>query len=115
MTPEEVASIVDHRDEPELVALLRSADLEFENETFESALAASLRDAPDLVRRWKLWSGDQRWTPSASVDGVTTAWITTSGRSEHVRVHPDGAAAVADFIRRLAAWLARREVLAFKS
>jgi len=26
-------------------------------------------------------------------------------------VHPDGASAAADFIRRLAAWLARREIL----
>lgn len=111
MTPGDVARIVERRHEPAFVELLRQADAEFADPTFEPALADAVRADPRLVDAWTLWSEDQRWTPSASVDGLTTAWIVPSGRPEHVRVHADGAAAVADFIHRLAAWLARREVL----
>jgi hypothetical protein len=111
MTPEDVARIVEHRDETAFVDLLRSADAEFEDVAFEPALADALRVDPGLIDHWNMWSGDQRWTPSAAVDGVRTAWVLAGGGSDHLRVHPDGAAAVADFIRRMAAWLARREVL----
>lgn|SRR5262249_55950482 len=112
MTPEVVARIVDQRESSAFVALLREADADFDNPAFEPVLAEALRAEPRLIDRWNIWSGDQRWTPSAAVDGVETAWVVSGGRSEHVRVHPDGAAAVADFIHRVAAWLARREVIA---
>jgi len=111
MTPGQVARIVERRAEPAFVVLLRAADTEFEDDSFESALADALRDTPALIDQWNLWSADQRWTPSAAVDGVTTAWIDSGGGTQHQRTHADRAAAVADFIRRIAAWLARREVL----
>ncbi|WP_151081433.1 hypothetical protein [Nocardioides cynanchi] len=113
MTPGGAARIVERRDETALVDLLREADAEFEDEAFEGALSASLRATPSLVDKWNMWSGDQRWTPSAAVDGVNTAWILVGGTPVHQRVHEDAAAAVADFIHRMAAWLARREVLVF--
>lgn len=114
MTPEDVARIVERRDEMAFVDLLREADAEFEDSEFEDALADAVRAHPELVDKWNLWSGDQRWTPSAGVDGLTTMWVPSGGGSEYVRVHADGASAVAGFIHRMAAWLARREVLTFE-
>lgn len=110
MTPEDVARIVERRNEMAFVDLLREADAEFADAVFEPAVADALRAHPELIEKWNLWSGDQRWTPSAGVDGFTTMWVPSGGGSEHVRVHADGAAAVADFIHRMAVWLARREV-----
>jgi hypothetical protein len=112
MTPANVARIVERRDQAAFVDLLRAADTEFEDAAFEAALATALRAEPRLIDLWDTWSGDQRWTPSAAVNGVRTAWVTPGGASEHHRVHPDRAAAVADFIHRMAAWLARREIIA---
>jgi hypothetical protein len=37
------------------------------------------------------------------------------GVRRNVRLHPDRGTAAADFIRRLAAWLSRREVLAVET
>lgn len=111
MTPEQVARIVQRRHDGAVVDLLRAADADFQDAAFERSLAAALRVDPGLVAQWNLWSGDQRWTPSAAVEGLQTAWITSAGVSQHPRVHPDGAAAVADFLRRASAWLARREVV----
>jgi len=112
MTPELVARIVDQRESPAFVALLGEADVHLRDPAFEASLVDALRAQPRLIELWNLWSGDQRWTPSAAVDGNETAWVTSGGGSEHVTVHPDGAAAVADFIHRMAACLARREVIA---
>ena len=109
MTPDEVARIVDRRGEPAFVALLREADAEFVHSAFEPALADALRAEPRLVRQWDLFSGDQRWTPSAYVEGVETSWYDAEYRN--IRTHQDQAAAVGDFIHRMAAWLARRQVL----
>ena len=114
MTPEDVARIVERRDDLAFVELLREADIEFEARAFEPAVAEVLCAYPALIEKWNVWSGDQRWTPSAGVDGLTTAWVRSGGGSEHVRVHADGAAAVADFIHRMAPWLARRAVLTFE-
>lgn len=111
MTPEDVARIVERRDDDAFADLLRAADAEFEDAAFEPGLADALRANPPLIDQWNVWSGDQRCTPSAGVDGVRTAWVPAGGGSEHLRVHSDGAAAVADFIHRMAAWLARQEVL----
>jgi hypothetical protein len=58
---------------------------------------------------WATWSGDQRWTPSAYLEGNEVGWY--DGARRHVKVHADAASAAADFIHRLAAWLARREIL----
>jgi hypothetical protein len=109
MTPDEVARIVDRRGDPAFVALLREADAEFVDSAFEPALVDALRAEPRLVRLWDLFSGDQRWSPSAYVEGVETGWYDAGYRN--VRTHPDQAAAVGDFIHRMATWLARREVL----
>jgi hypothetical protein len=112
MTPRDVARIVQRREAGAFVELLRAAEPEFADAAFEPAVADALRSDPALIDQWNVWSGDQRWTPSAGVDGVTTVWIPAGGGApEHLRVHSDGAAAVADFIHRMAAWLARREVL----
>lgn len=111
MTPDDVARIVERRDDAAFVQLLRAADRAFEDAAFEPAIADALRSTPVLIEQWNTWSEDQRWTPSAAVRGLTTGWVSSGGRSEHVRLHADGAAAVADFIHRMAAWLARREVL----
>jgi hypothetical protein len=109
MTPDEAARIVDRRGEPVFVELLRDADAEFDDSTFEAALVDALRAEPRLVDLWDLFSVDQRWTPSAYIDGVETGWYDAGYR--HVRTHRDQAAAVGDFIHRMATWLARREVL----
>lgn len=109
MTPDEVARIVERRDEPGFIALLGHADPAFEDSAFEPALVEVVRAEPRLVRLWDLFSGDQRWTPSAYVKGVETGWYDAGNRN--APTHPDPAAAVGDFIHRMAAWLARREVL----
>jgi hypothetical protein len=108
-TPQFVARIVKHRDLPIFVRLLQKADDNFSDPSFEQALAEALRAEPGLVRLWATFSGDQRWTPSAYVEDTHTGWY--DGGRQNVRVHSDQAAAVADFIRRMAAWLARREVI----
>lgn len=110
MTPESVARIVERREEPAFIDLLREADADFEDAAFEPALAAVLRADPRLTELWATWSGDQRWTPSAYVEGRETGWYDSG--YQHVRVHSDEADAVADFVHRMTAWLARREVIA---
>jgi len=110
MTPESAARIVERRGEPAFIDLLREADAEFEDAAFEPALADQLRDEPRLTELWAMWSGDQRWTPSAYVKGEETGWYDSG--YQHLRVHPDAADAVADFVHRMTAWLARREVIA---
>ncbi len=110
MTPERVARIVEQRDEPAFIELLRHADACFLDTVFEPALAQILRAEPRLTELWTTWSADQRWTPSAYVKGSETGWYGTG--YQHVRLHPDEASAVADFIRRIAAWSARPEVIA---
>jgi len=112
MTPGEVARIVERRDEVAFVDLLRAADPEFADAAFEPALADALRSNPPLIDQWNMWSGDQRWNPQRSRRRCYDRLGACRGWGEHLRVHSDGAAAVADFIHRLAAWLARREVLA---
>ncbi|MFN8192363.1 MAG: hypothetical protein U0R78_18460 [Nocardioidaceae bacterium] len=111
MTPSEAARIVDSRDGPAFVALMRDADAEFEDDSFEPAVADALRAEPELIRRWHLWSRDQRWTPSAFVEGLETGWY--DGGNRHVRTHQDQASAVADFIHRMASWMAQRRVIEF--
>ena len=111
MTPDEVARIVERCDEPAFADLLRMADGDFQQTAFESEVADVLRLDQPLIDKWNIWSGDQRWTPSAGVDGVRTIWVPDGGGAEHLRVHPDAASAVADFIHRMAVWLARRDVL----
>lgn len=74
MTPESVARIVERRDEAAFVDLLRTADAAFEDPAFEPALAAVLRADPRLTDLWEMWSADQRWTPSAYVEGEETGW-----------------------------------------
>lgn len=109
MTPESVARIVERRGEPEFVDLLREADADFEDAAFEPALAEILRAEPRLTAQWVTWSDDQRWTPSAYLKGKKTGWYDSGCR--HVRLHGDEADAVTDFVHRIAAWLARREVI----
>jgi hypothetical protein len=104
-----VASIVERRGEPAFVDLLREADVDFEDAGFEPAVADVLRAEPRLTGLWATWSGDQRWAPSAYVDDTETGWYDSG--YQHVRVHPDEADAVADFVHRVAAWVARREVI----
>jgi hypothetical protein len=102
-----VASIVEHRSEPAFVLLVQLADRHFADPELNGALVQGLRDNPALIERWEAWSSDQRWTPSVYVEGTEVGWF--EGERRNVRSHPDRAAAVADFIERLAAWLARRE------
>jgi hypothetical protein len=97
-TPDAVARIVERRGTPAFVALLRASDAEFAEAAFEPALNEVLRTEPGLADEWAVWSGDQRWTPSAYVEGRQTGWYNSETR--HVRLHPDEAGAVADFIRR---------------
>lgn len=105
-----MARIVQRRGEAAFVELLRAVDTEFEDVAFEAALADALRAEPQLTDLWATWSADQRWTPSAYVKGVETGWYDSG--YQHVRVHLDEAGTVADFVHRMAAWLARREVIA---
>jgi hypothetical protein len=122
MTPESVARIVERRGEPAFISLLREADTTFVDARFEAALTGALRAEPQLIDLWATYSADQRWTPSAYVEGNETGWYVEGNETgwydagyQQVRVHPDEGAAVADFIRRLAAWLARREVIKVES
>jgi hypothetical protein len=109
MTPQSVARTVERRDEAAFVDLLRAADAEFDDVAFEPALADALRTEPRLIILWATWSADQRWIPTAYVEGQETGWYDSG--NQHVRDHPDEADAVADFIHRMAAWSARREVI----
>lgn len=109
VTAARVASIIEHRSESGFVLLVQLADRHFSDPGFEDALADSLRNNAPLIERWETWSADQRWTPSAYVEETVAGWF--DGRRQHVRVHPDRAAAVADFIHRTAAWLSRRAVV----
>ena len=108
-SPARVASIVNHRSEA-FVLLLQLADRHFADPEFKVALARSLRESPALIELWQAYSWDQRWTPSAYVEGTEVGWI-WGMKSTNVRIHPDQGAAVADFIQRSAAWLARRQVV----
>lgn len=108
---DEVASIVEQRDGPSFVNRLRSANSNFASKVFEAELAAHLRTRPHLVEAWTLWCGDQRWSPSAYVDGTETGWYDANARRGHVRRHQDEAAAVADLIHRMAAWLADKRIV----
>jgi hypothetical protein len=110
MTPESVARIVERRAEREFVDSLRAADAGFEDQNFEAAIADVLRTEPELVERWAAWGADQRWTPSAYIEGREVGWF--DSERQHVRIHPTESDAVADFIHRMAAWLARRVVVA---
>ena len=69
--PARVASIVEHRSEPAFVLLLQLADRYFLDPGFEDALAQCLRENLALVELWETWSADQRWTPSAYVEGLS--------------------------------------------
>ncbi|RYJ05550.1 MAG: hypothetical protein EON52_10975 [Actinomycetales bacterium] len=109
MGADEVAAIVDARGGPDFITLLRAARLSFDRPGFEDDVAARLRAAPRLVQAWDLWCGDQRWTPSAYVNGTEAGWY--DGTRHFATQHPDEASATADFIHRLAAWLDDRTVL----
>jgi hypothetical protein len=105
-----VASIVRAWPDGEFIVRLRLADRHFNDDpSFELTVARVLQSSPELVALWATWSGDQRWTPSAYLEGDKVGWY--DGANRNVKVHPDTASAAADFIHRLAAWLARREVL----
>ena len=58
MTPDTVARIVERRDGPAIVHLLRAADVEFDGSTFEQSLADVLRAEPELYDLWGEWSGE---------------------------------------------------------
>jgi len=106
----DVAAIVRHRSGPGFVSILRRADQHFDGDgAFEFALAHVLRADSALVDLWATWSVDQRSTPSAHLEGTEVGWF--DGACRYVRVHPDQASAAADFVHRLAAWLARREIV----
>jgi hypothetical protein len=105
-----VAGIVRDRHTSEFVVRLRLADRHFiDDPSFERGVARVLQGSPELVGLWATWSSDQRWTPSAYLEGNEVGWF--DGACRNVKVHPDTASAAADFIHRLAAWLARREML----
>jgi len=46
------------------------ADRHFSDPGFEDALTESLRGEATLIELWVTWSADQRWTPSAYVEGT---------------------------------------------
>jgi hypothetical protein len=105
-----VAGIVQDRHASEFAARLRLADRHFSDDpSFERSVAQALQSSPELVALWATWSGDQRWTPSPYLEGNEVGWY--DGARRNLKVHPDTASAAADFIHRLAAWLARREIL----
>jgi hypothetical protein len=106
-----VAGIVRERHASEFAARLRLADRHFIGDpTFERSVAQVLQSSPELVTLWATWSGDQRWAPSAYLEGNKVGWY-DDGARRNLKVHPDTASAAADFIHRLAGWLARREIL----
>jgi hypothetical protein len=72
-------------------------------------LIVNTQSSPELVALWAAWSGDQRWTPSAYMEGNEVGWY--NGARRNLKAHPDSASAAADFIHRLAAWLARGEIV----
>jgi len=104
-----VCRMVLHRAEPGFAAKLAAAAAEFARPGFEQALATHLRANPELVEAWATWSADQRWSPSAYVEGTEVGWY--DGGRHDVRRHPDRAAAAADFIHRTSVWLAYERVV----
>jgi hypothetical protein len=104
---------VEYRSESAFVLLLQLADRYFGDLGFEDALADCLRAKATLIQLWETWSADQRWTPSAYLEDTQVGWY--DGGRQHVRVHADRGAAVADFIHRMTAWLSRREEPKFDS
>jgi hypothetical protein len=106
---ESVASIVTRCQGADFTRELMASDDRFEVPAFESDLAEYLRSHPELMDRWLAWSADQRWMPSAYVRGTETGWYDSGYRN--VVQHPDTSAAVSDFIRRMAAWLAANRVV----
>src|SRR5215218_779170 len=101
---EDVASIIVRCQGAEFPSALRAASPHFTTPDFEISLARVLRSRPELVDQWQRWSADQRWTPSAFVQGAETGWY--DGGYRGLSEHPDEAAAVADFIQRMADWQA---------
>jgi hypothetical protein len=89
-----VATIVEQRATPEFVAVLKAAGTQFRRSGFEASLAAYLRAEHRLVDEWATWSADQRWTPSAYLDGTEVGWYDAGYRN--VRHHADSAEAAAD-------------------
>jgi hypothetical protein len=57
--------------------------------SFERSVAQFLRSSPELIAMWATWSGDQRWTPSAYLEGIEVGWF--DGACRDVKVHPDTA------------------------
>jgi hypothetical protein len=105
-----VAGIVQDRHASEIVVRLRLADRHFSDDpSFERGVAQVLQSSPELVALWAAWSRDQRWTPSAYMEGNEVGWY--DGARRNLKAHPDSASAAADFIHRLAAWLARGEIV----
>jgi hypothetical protein len=104
-----VASIVEYPSGSAFVLLLQLSDRHFADAGFEDAVAAALRERTELIGLWQTSSADQKWTPSAYVEQTETGWY--DGGRQLVRAHPDQAAAVADYIHRMAAWRSRRVVL----
>jgi hypothetical protein len=106
----DVAGIVQDRNASEFVARLRLADRHFtDDSSFERSVVQVLQGSPELIALWAAWSRDQRWTPSAYMEGNEVGWY--DGARRNLKVHPDAASAAADFIHRLAVWLARGEIL----
>lgn len=106
--PEAVASIISDRADADFIRTLMAAAAAFAEPTFEGELSEYLRERADLVDRWATYSGDQRGSPAPYVDGTEAGWFDVTRRE--VIHHPDEAAAVADFIRRKATYLAANRV-----
>lgn len=97
------------RESGSVVAEMKAAAPRFSEVGFEAAVAESLRRRDALTEQWQVWSGDQRWTPSAYLDGTEVGWF--DGARRLVRQHQDQASAAADFIHRLCVWVHERRIV----
>lgn len=72
------------------------------------ALTPLLRDRPDLVQAWQMYSWDKRWSPSPYWEAETLeVGLYDSGYRDAER-RSDTATACAAFIAREVAWLRAR-------
>ncbi len=77
-----------------------------DDESLRSQVAARLRERPDLVHAWQMYSWDKRWSPSPYLEAQEVGLYDSGYRD--VEQHPDLVTACAAFIAREVDWLRTR-------
>jgi hypothetical protein len=80
----------------------------YDGELLVSRLLPLLRDRPDLVEAWQLYSWDKRWSPSPYWEAAKLEVGLYDSGYRDVETCSDAATACAAFIAREIAWLRER-------